>query len=289
MENRRLRLIYLVLLPALLVAACVLGYYSYVTARQFERLGEHSIAESSLLILADKAERIEQLIIAADNQAFSAIDLDDPSAVQDWKQHAEELSPSIRALIVLDNELRIVGYAARASAVGQREFRRLFATRILQDLELEGLGQNRLKHLHRSYGESNYLISYKRVPHDDTYFYLIAHHDTGYLVRNVFVDALPNEQGQPTTNVIDEDNRRVFGPSLEEGGDYVVGTSIDHHNDTHYHLNAGCINSYLYSFSGDVADGDAGYDTSLGLGSWTTNGSCDGNEGGRLFFYAAMR
>ncbi|HMI92451.1 MAG TPA: hypothetical protein VK509_13850, partial [Polyangiales bacterium] len=67
----------LVLMPALVLAAGVLGYYTFQTARQFERLGEQSIAESSLLLLQDQVERIEQLIISADNAAFAAIDLDD--------------------------------------------------------------------------------------------------------------------------------------------------------------------------------------------------------------------
>ena len=222
-ENARLKLIYLVLLPALVVAASVLGYYTYLTARQFERLGEQSIAESSLLLLQDKAERIEQQIIAADNQTFAGIDLEDPNSVQEWKLKAEEISPSIRALIVLDADMHILGFAARASAADQRSFRRLFMTRMLQDLELATLEPDRLKHLHKSYGGSNYLISYKLVMHDNKRIYLAAHHDTGYLVREVLSEALPNERGQPTTNVVDQDNRRVFGPSLTEGGDYVVG------------------------------------------------------------------
>jgi two-component system phosphate regulon sensor histidine kinase PhoR len=222
-ENPRLKLIYVVLLPALVIAACVLGYYTFLTARQFERLGEQSIAESSLLLLQDKVERIEQMIINADNQAFGAIDLDDEASVQEWKTRAEDISPSIRALLVLDSERRIVGYAARASADDQRIFRRMFMTRMLQDLELTGLETDRLMHLHRSYGGRSYLISYKQVVHAGVRYYFVAHHDTGYLVRNVFGDVLRNEPGQPTQNVIDQDNHRVFGPSLSEVADYVVG------------------------------------------------------------------
>jgi two-component system phosphate regulon sensor histidine kinase PhoR len=222
-ENRRQKRIYLIPLPALLIAACVIGYYTFLTARQFEQLGEQSIAESSLLLLQDKVERIEQQIITADNQAFAAIDLDDESSVQSWKLHAEDISPSIRALLVLDADRNIVGYAARASADDQRSFRRLFMTRMLKDLELLNLEPYRLMHLHRNYGGRNYLISYKTVEHDGRRYAFVAHHDTGYLVRSVFPDVLKNEPGQPTQNVIDQDNRRVFGPSLSEVADYVVG------------------------------------------------------------------
>jgi two-component system, OmpR family, phosphate regulon sensor histidine kinase PhoR len=219
----RPRLTYLVLIPALVIAACVLGYYTYVTARQFERLGEQSIAESSLLLLQDKVDRIEQIIINADNQAFAAIDLSDDGSVQAWKARAPEISPSVRAMIVLDADRRILGYAARASASDQRAFRRLFMTRILQDLDLEKLEPNRLMHLHRIYDGASVLISYKAVEHQDRRFYLVVHHDSGYLVRKVFPEVLRNEPGQPLHNVVDPDHHRVFGPKLSDSGDYVVG------------------------------------------------------------------
>jgi two-component system phosphate regulon sensor histidine kinase PhoR len=225
-ENPRLKLIYLVLLPALVLAACVLGYYTYVTARQFERLGEQSIAEASLLLLQDKAERIEQQIITTDNQTFAAVDLEDDGSLQGWKLRAEEISPSVRALLVLDADRRLLGYAARASAADQRAFRRLFTTRILPDLELDKLELNRLMHLHRSYNGHSYLISYKAVEHNGKRYYYAAHHDTGYLVRNLLADVLRNEPGQPTQNVIDQDNHHVFGPSMAEVGDYVVGRRL---------------------------------------------------------------
>ena len=57
MEGSRFKIAYLVLLPTLLVAACVLGYYTYLTAVQFERLGEKSIADSGLLLVRDKISR----------------------------------------------------------------------------------------------------------------------------------------------------------------------------------------------------------------------------------------
>jgi two-component system phosphate regulon sensor histidine kinase PhoR len=223
LENSRLRVVYLVLMPALVVAAGVLGYYTFQTALQFERLGEQSIAESSLLLLQDQVERIEQQIITADNAAFAAIDLDDESSVQAWKMRAEEISPSVRALLVLGEGNKILGYAARASAADQRTFRRMFMTEIVGDLGLPQLEPQRLMHLHRSYDGVNYLISYKAVIHDDQRYYFIAHHDTGFIVRTFLSDILRNAPGQPSQNVVDHDNRRIFGPSLVEAGDYVVG------------------------------------------------------------------
>jgi two-component system phosphate regulon sensor histidine kinase PhoR len=143
--------------------------------------------------------------------------------VQTWKLHAEEISPSIRALLVLGENNQIMGYAARASAADQRTFRRMFMTQIVGDLGLPELEPQRLMHLHRVYAGVNYLISYKAVVVDDHRYYFIAHHDTGFIVRNFLTEILTNAPGQPSQNVVDHDNRRVFGKSLVEAGDYVVG------------------------------------------------------------------
>ena len=44
MDDVRFKLVYRLLLPAIAIATCVLGYYTYLTAVQFQRLGEKSIA-----------------------------------------------------------------------------------------------------------------------------------------------------------------------------------------------------------------------------------------------------
>jgi hypothetical protein len=78
------------------------------------------------------------------------------------------------------------------------------------------------------------------------------------------------------------------------GGDFNVSTNavvdgVDHHSTAYYHLNSGCVQHYLYSYSNAVVDGDAGYDVSVTLGAWTATNACQLEEGGGLVFYAAMR
>ena len=80
MNEARFKFVYGLPLPAIAVATCVLGYYTYLTAMQFERLGEKSIAESSLWLVQDRVTRLEQTIITADNNVFAAVNLDDPEA-----------------------------------------------------------------------------------------------------------------------------------------------------------------------------------------------------------------
>lgn len=220
----RFRGVYAVLLPAIITAGGVLSYYTYQTAAQFERLGEKSIAQSILLLLEDKLNRLEQQIITADNSTFAAVDFGDRDALLDaWRLEAERVSPSVRAVLVLDHRRRVVGMEARASKTDASTFRSVFMRHILPDLELDKVAVGRLKHLHAVYGARSYLISYKAVQHDDETFYLAAHHDTGYLVRTVFPELFRGESGNQIYNVVDDENHLVFGPSLVHSGDYVVG------------------------------------------------------------------
>jgi two-component system phosphate regulon sensor histidine kinase PhoR len=223
-DDTRFRLVYWLLLPAIAVATCVLGYYSYLTAAQFQRLGEQSLAESSLWLAQDRVDRLEQTIISADNQLFGAINLEEPElALAEWKVHAEELAPSVRAVVVLDVQRRVVDASARATERDTQQFMRLFLRQIVPDMKLESLPYNVLNHLHKTYEGRSYLISFKAVRQHGRRYYLTAHHDTGYLIRTVFPRLFRSESGKEWHNIVDEDNRRVFGPNLASAGDYVVG------------------------------------------------------------------
>lgn len=64
---------------------------------------------------------------------------------------------------------------------------------------------------------------------------------------------------------------------------------VDHHSTNYYHLNCACQRHYLYSYSASSLDNDAGYDSSVGLGSWGATAACDSAEGGSLQFYVGLR
>jgi two-component system phosphate regulon sensor histidine kinase PhoR len=223
-DDTRFRLVYWLLLPAIAVAVCVLGYYTVLTAANFQRLGEKSLAESSLWLAQDRVDRLEETIINADNAFFGAVSLEEPEhALTDWKAHAEELSPSVRAAVVMDVQRRVVDASARATEHETQQFLRLFQRQIAPDMKLESLPYNVLNHLHKSYQGRSYLISYKALRVHGKRYYVAAHHDTGYLIRTVFPRLFRSESGKEWHNIVDEDNRRVYGPNLASAGDYVVG------------------------------------------------------------------
>ncbi len=101
--------------------------------------------------------------------------------------------------------------------------------------------------------------------------------------RNV---AIVTSEATESTGVMSWSNFNISG-----GGDFHIGPAgPDHHSNTFYHLNSSCTSSYLYSYSVDTEDGDAGYDISLALGAgWPVTVACQSAEGGLLTFRAAMR
>lgn len=223
MKNWRFKVVYFVLLPAIVIAAGVLGYFTYQTAVQLTQLGDKSIAHSILLLVKDRVDSIEKQIIAADEAVFGLINLANPDdANQTWAPQAPEISPSVRAVILLDAHQRLLGYAARASKKDKSRFLKTFQSKIVADLELERQPDYVLKHYHHVYDGQYYLISYKAVRFEGQRRYLIAHHDTGYLVRNVFPELFAGELAGHLYNVVNERNQRVFGQSLDHAGDYVV-------------------------------------------------------------------
>jgi cytoskeletal protein CcmA (bactofilin family) len=113
--------------------------------------------------------------------------------------------------------------------------------------------------------------------------------DQNLNTSNVHVDnavTITASDGTTTTGVQGYSNYNITG-----GGDFgiVTAAGFDHHSTTYHHLNSGCGNSYLYSYSNTAADSDAGYDVNTALGDWDVTSSCEAGEGGTLVAYFAVR
>ncbi|AKF06015.1 sensor histidine kinase [Sandaracinus amylolyticus] len=221
----RSRLVYLALIPAIAIAAGILGYFSIQSARQFARESEQSVLASTLVLVDEKVDRVEQMIITSDEAVFHLVDLERPEAVSEtWQPLAERISPSVRALLVLDDGGEVIGYACRCSTQERRDFLKVFTERILPNLELERERIGVLRHHHRTYADTSYLISYRAVRHAGRRHYMVAHHDTGFIEREVFPTLFVHEEERVSYNVVDDDNRLVYGQSrIARAGDYLVG------------------------------------------------------------------
>jgi two-component system phosphate regulon sensor histidine kinase PhoR len=221
------RVVYLVLIPAIVVAAGVLGYYSLQSAQQYAQMSEQSVLSTTLLLVDEKVDRIEQMVISADEAVFHLVDPDEPHAFEEsWPPLADRLSPSIRSVVVMDDAGNVIGYQCRCNEQEREDFLKVFTERILGDLDLHEAPTGQLRHLHRTYGDLSYLISYRALRHEGRRVYVAAHHDTGYIVREVFPDIFVNEDRERRWNVVDEDNHLIYGPRVVRAGDYLVGRSF---------------------------------------------------------------
>ena len=131
---------FLVLVPLIVAAAGVLSYYTWETATRFEELGASSIAHSTLLLVEEKVDRIEQQIISRDNAVFHLIDVADPEGLRSrWLPLAERVSPSVRAVLIFTPDLEVVDYVARAAQSEQRAFLKLFRKSIAPEIDMNDL------------------------------------------------------------------------------------------------------------------------------------------------------
>jgi len=217
--------LYVALPPVLAIAAIILGRYTWLTASNYAQLGEETIVESTLVLANETVTRIERVIITADNAALGAIEVDRPEALDEsWRPRAPELSPSIRAVAVLDSDGNVEGSSVRGDDRDKWGFLYLLRERVRVDLDLRALVPNRLKHLHKSYNGQSYLFAVQCVVIDGRRHYVVMHHDTGFLVRQEFSSLFSSHQLREQYNVVDVDtNRIVYGRDLRRAGNYLVG------------------------------------------------------------------
>ncbi|HXN34158.1 MAG TPA: HAMP domain-containing sensor histidine kinase, partial [Polyangiaceae bacterium] len=220
------------ILPAVLVAVGVLAYFTFRTTLQVERLRQQSVLEATLGLANEKADRLDARIIEQDNVVFA---IADPQRLSDltlrWLPTAQRETPTVRAILVLDESRTVLAFASRAGGVFAEEeaFRRLLVQRMCGDMELAKQEPDELRHLHRAYRGQSYLVSYwQRVvaPAPDgsgagassgqqgRRYLVVAWHDIGRIVKDT-MPTLFSEAATPSrVNVLDEDGRIIFGPPL---------------------------------------------------------------------------
>jgi two-component system phosphate regulon sensor histidine kinase PhoR len=223
-----------VLLPAVLVAVGVLAYFTFRTTLQVERLRQQSVLEATLGLANEKADRLDKRIVEQDSVVFA---IADPQRLADltqrWLPTAQRETPTVRAILVLDESHTVLAFASRAGGVFAEEeaFRRLLVQHMCGDMELSKQAPDELRHLHHAYHGQSYLVSYwQRVVPPATEasatsstpawggrYLVVAWHDIGRIVKDT-MPALFSEAATPSrVNVVDEDGRIIFGPTLRSG------------------------------------------------------------------------
>ena len=223
--RKRERLARLVLLPAVLVAVGILAWFTFRTTFQVERLRQQAVLEATLGLASEKADRLDTRIVEQDNVVFA---IADPQRLHDltarWLPTAQRETPTVRAILVLDESHTALAFASRAGGAFAEEeaFRRLLVQRMIPDMELGRQAPDELRHLHREYRGQSYLVSYwQRVAEGHPYL-VVAWHDIGRIVKEA-MPSLFSEAATPSrVNVVDEDGRIIYGPPLRSG-EFTVG------------------------------------------------------------------
>src|SRR5258708_17053947 len=163
MAPRRERLASFVLLPAVIVAVGVLAYFTRRTTLQVEGLRAQSVLEATLGLASEKADRLDKRIVEQDNAIFAIADaMRLADLAQRWLPTAQRETPTVRAVLVLDEARTVLAFASRAGGAFAEEeaFRRLLVQRMCIDMDLGKQNTDELRHLHHEYRGQSYLVSY---------------------------------------------------------------------------------------------------------------------------------
>jgi two-component system, OmpR family, phosphate regulon sensor histidine kinase PhoR len=240
MPRRKTQLKVYVLLPAVIVAVGVLAYFTFRTTLQIDTLRQQSVLEATLGLATEKANRIDRQIIDQDNVVMAVADPGKLELLGErWLPTAKRETPTVRAIVVLDETRSVVAFASRASGAFAEEeaFRRLLTFRILDDMEVRAQRPDELRHLHREYAHQSYLLSYWQRLYQGRRYVFVAWHDIGRIVREA-LPTLASEANAPAgseaqeaaqralaasrVNVVDEEGAIIYGPPLRTG-EFTVG------------------------------------------------------------------
>jgi two-component system phosphate regulon sensor histidine kinase PhoR len=225
----REQLFYFALVPAIVLAVLVLGVLSLRTTVQIERGRRQTVFDTTATLADERVDKLDQQIIAQDNEVAAHVDLGSLGAIaRRWLPTAARETPSVRAILVLDmdhDDHDVVAFVSRAPGPEDDTFRRLLVARLIPLCNMGG-NVEELRHLHHVADGQSLLISYWQRVFLGQRYLVVAWHDVPRLVHDVMPRLYGDlGRGQSRMNVVDEENRIVFGPPIK-GGEFTVGRAF---------------------------------------------------------------
>jgi two-component system phosphate regulon sensor histidine kinase PhoR len=210
------------LLAAITAAGAFLAWWTWRTTGTLERLGARSVIESTVLLVREKIDRVEAMIINADNNVLHLVDPDDLSSLSTrWPFLAERVSPSVRSVLVVDHEGRVLRAVARGDDDRGR-FARRFEERIRTELRLPDHAPGGHHHWHGRIEGEAVLVSYLTRERDGRRYHVVLETDLDYVRREVFATLFDDPAARARFNVTDEDNHVLYGRALSGAGEFLV-------------------------------------------------------------------
>lgn len=208
------------------IAVVILTWSNFRASFQLEKLRDQAVLEASLELANERAARLDQLIIEQDNIVREEAEASPVNAIgKSWLSVAERRTPTVRAVLVMERDSgshEVLVFASRVPGPDDENFRRLVVYRVLYELDLSGADPGQLRHLHGTYGEKSYLLSYwERLVGTNRYLVLVWH-DVPRIVHDYLPWLYEEKDSQSRVNVVDGEGRIVYGPPLS-GGEFAVG------------------------------------------------------------------
>jgi two-component system phosphate regulon sensor histidine kinase PhoR len=213
-----------IIAPVVLIAAVVLGVYSFRYAAQLAKQSESSLVDSTRIIGEQTRERIDNFIVDSDQAMFLLVDLEHVADFAKSWSYIVRVSPAVEAAAILDEHFHLLegGYVSKRKSADAEAFKGLFLRKILPDLPLAELKPEQHKHLHKEYDGRDYLISFIRKEREGRTYYVVLKISIEYLLKEVFHDAVePLSANSYLYCVRDDHGRVVFGAPLDRPGKFL--------------------------------------------------------------------
>jgi two-component system phosphate regulon sensor histidine kinase PhoR len=210
------------LLGVIAAAAVFLSGWTWRTSERLERLGARTVLESTVLLVREKIDRVEAMVINADNNVMHLVDPDDLTSLSArWPFLAERVSPTVRAVLVVDDGGHVLRAVTRYEDPRER-FTNLFTRRLSGELRLSDQPPGGHSHWHGYVDGEAVLVSFLTRRHAGRRFHVVLETDLDFMRREVFPTLFDDPGARARFNVTDEANRVVYGRTLSRAGEFMV-------------------------------------------------------------------
>ena len=211
-----------ILFPAVVVAIVFLARMSFTTAERFGEWGEQSIVESTWILAKEKVERVEELVSNTDHSFFNVVDPANVDLACERWYNLIRVSRLIEAAAILHDGEEIAAFFYRDESPERGgKLYRLFEDEIVPLLDkYESLGQH--KHLHRPIEGRHRLVTSLTTEYEGQDYTAVLLYDTDEVTENLFGSLLGDVGPDRLINVVDQNNRILFGKRMGEAGEFIV-------------------------------------------------------------------
>src|SRR5260221_9315076 len=178
------RLVYYVLVRAIVIAVLVLGGLALQTMRSVEQARRQTVLDVTATLATERVNLLDGEIVRQDNVVASQADATNMNLLP-WLATAPRLTPTIRAILVLDltyDTRDVLAFASKNPGPDDDAFRRLLLYKLYYKMDLEGSPEEP-RHLHEIVDDTQYLVSYWQRERGGRRLMVVAWHDVDRIVK----------------------------------------------------------------------------------------------------------